>query len=99
MADVVFRHQALRDLDRIDARIAAEDPGAAQRFRDTVLRRIALLERVPQGAQPRPEFGLDIRTIPIGRYIVFLRVTMPKVVVLRIVHSARDLPRTLGKLR
>ena len=95
MAEVVFRHQALRDLETIGARIASEDPGAAQRFRADVLRRISLLRRVPESAQPRPEFGHDVRTIPIGRYIVFLRVTLPKVIVLRILHGARDLPRLL----
>jgi toxin ParE1/3/4 len=93
MAEVVFRQRAWRDLDRIDTRIATDDPGAAQRFRADVLRRIGLLERVPESAQPRPKFGPDIRTIPIGRYIVILRVALPKVIVLRIVHGARDLPR------
>jgi toxin ParE1/3/4 len=95
MAEIVFRRQAWRDLARIDARIASEDPAAALRFRENVLRRIALLERLPEAAQPRPEFGPNIRTIPIGRYIVILRVEFPKVTVLRIVHSARDLPRLL----
>jgi toxin ParE1/3/4 len=95
MAEVVFRDRARRDLDQIDARIAADDPGAAERFRANVLRRIGLLERLPEGAQPRPEFGPDIRTIPVGSYIVIVRVVVPKVTVLRIVHSARDLPRLL----
>jgi|ERR1700737_5445383 toxin ParE1/3/4 len=93
MAEVVFRQQAWQDLDWIDTRIASEDPGAAQRFRTNVLRRIALLERFPESAQPRPEFGPHIWSIPIGRYIVLLRVVVPKVIVLRIVHGARDLPR------
>jgi toxin ParE1/3/4 len=97
MAIVVFRQRAWRDLDQIDSRIAAEDPGAAERFRSSVLRRIRLLERFPKGAQPRPEFGADIRTIPLGRYIIVLRVTENKVTVLRIVHSARDLPRLLKR--
>jgi len=99
LAEVVFRHQAWRDLDQINARIAADNPGAAQRFRANVLRRIGLLERLPESAQPRPEFGADIRTIPIGRYIVILRVVVAKVTVLRIVHGARDLPRLLRHRR
>jgi plasmid stabilization system protein ParE len=44
------------------------------------------------------KFGPGIRTIPIGRYII-LRVELPKVIVLRIVHAARDLPRLLKSLR
>jgi toxin ParE1/3/4 len=56
------------------------------------------MQRFPQSAQPRPEFGCDIRTIPIGRYIVILRVVVPKVIVLRILHGARDLPRLLKNL-
>jgi toxin ParE1/3/4 len=95
MADVVFRRAALRDLERIVVRIAIDDPGAARRFRDRILDRIDVLRRLPESAQPRPEFGTDIRTIPIGRYIVFVRVTVPKVTVLRIVHGARDLPRVM----
>jgi len=98
MAEVVFRHRALRDLDRIVDYIASEDPGAAQRFRARILQRIALLNNFPKSAQPRPEFGRDIRTIPIGRYVVFVRVVVAKVTVLRILHSARDLPRLLKNL-
>jgi toxin ParE1/3/4 len=52
--------------------------------------------RSPEAANPRPEFGPGIRMIPIGRYIVFVRVALPKVIVLRIIHSARDLPRLLA---
>jgi toxin ParE1/3/4 len=99
MAEVVFRHRALRDLEQIGISIALDDPGAALRFRDRVLRRISLLERSPASAHPRPEFGSAIRTIPIGRYIVVLRVMVPKVTILRIVHGARDLPRLLRNLR
>jgi toxin ParE1/3/4 len=97
MAEIVFRQQAWRDLDRIDTRIATDDSRAARRFRATVLRRIGLLEHLPESAQPRPEFGSGIRTIPIGRYIVILRVVLPRVIVLRIVHGARDLPRLLKR--
>jgi len=97
MAEVVFRHRAWRDLDQIDARIAADDPRAARRFRANVIRRIALLQRLPESAQPRPEFGLGIRTIPIGHYVVILRVALPKVIVLRILRGARDIPRLLKR--
>jgi toxin ParE1/3/4 len=70
-------------------------PGAARRFRDRILDRIDVLRSFPESAQPRPEFGTGMRTIPIGRYIVFVRVAIPKVVVLRILHGARDLPRLI----
>jgi toxin ParE1/3/4 len=95
MADVVFRRAALRDLEQIVARIASDDPNAARRFRDRILARIAVLRDFPESAQPRPEFGADIRTIPVGRYIVFVRVVVPEVIVLRVIHGARDLPRLL----
>ena len=95
MAEVVFRRAALRDLEQIVARIAVDDPGAARRFRDRILARIAVLRDLPESAQPRPEFGADVRTIPVGRYIAFVRVVVPKVTVLRVIHGARDLPRLL----
>jgi toxin ParE1/3/4 len=99
MAEVFLRAQAWRDLEIISNRIKQEDPAAAERFRANVLYRLRLLERSPEAAQPRPEFGRDIRTIPIGRYIVILRVILPKVTILRILHSARDLPKLLQGLR
>jgi len=95
MAEVVFRDRARRDLDQSMPALRPTIQVLAERFRANVLRRISLLERLPEGAQPRPEFGPDIRTILIGSYIVILRVVVPKVTVLRIVHSARDLPRLL----
>jgi toxin ParE1/3/4 len=99
MAEVVFRRRAWRDLESISDRIRHEDPRAAERFRANVLHRLRLLGRTPGAAQPRPEFGRDIRTIPIGRYIVILRVAPPKVTILRILHSARDLPQLLRGVR
>jgi len=95
MAEVVFRRAALRDLERIVLRIDVDDPGAARRFRDRILNCIDILRDFPESAQPRPEFGTGVRTIPIGRYIVFVRVTLPNVTVLRILHGARDLPRIM----
>ena len=64
MAVIVFRQRAWRDLESISDRIRHEDPRAAERFRVNVLHRLRLLERTPEAAQPRPEFGRDIRTIP-----------------------------------
>jgi toxin ParE1/3/4 len=99
MAEIVFRRFASRELQRIVDRIARDDPAAAQQFRDAIVRRINVLRQFPESARPRPEFGPNIRTIPIGRYIVILRVEVPKVTVLRIVHGARDLPRVIKSLR
>jgi plasmid stabilization system protein ParE len=55
MADLVFRRAALRDLERITARIAREDPGAARRLRERILDRIDVLRTFADSAQPRPE--------------------------------------------
>jgi toxin ParE1/3/4 len=95
MAEVVYRRAALRDLEKIVVQIAVDDPGAARRFRDRIVDRIDVLRNFPESAQPKPEFGSDIRTIPVGPYIVFVRVFLPKVTVLRILHGARDLPRVV----
>jgi plasmid stabilization system protein ParE len=95
VAVIVFRRAARRDLARIAAHIAAADPRAAVRLQLRIVRRIELLRIAPQSAQPRPELGTDIRTLPIGRYVVILRVQTADVVVLRILHSAQDLTRLL----
>jgi toxin ParE1/3/4 len=99
MADILFRRAAVRDLQQIGRQIALVDAAATQRFREAIIRRINVLRKFPESARPRPEFGPNIRTIPIGRYIVILRIELPKVIVLRIVHGARDLPRLLEPSR
>ena len=95
MAEVVFRRAAERDLEEIVAHIAIDDMEAASRFRDRIVARIKVLQTLPNSAQPRPEFGADTRTIPIGSYIAFVRVRGSKVAMLRILHGARDLPRIM----
>jgi toxin ParE1/3/4 len=99
MAEILFRRIASRELQQIADRIALDDAAAAQRFRDSIVRRINVLRQFPESARPRPEFGPNIRTIPIGRYIVILRVQLAKITILRIVHGARDLPRLIKPLR
>jgi plasmid stabilization system protein ParE len=67
----------------------------AQRYVFATGYSIAVLRDFPESAQARPEFGPDIRTIPVGRYIAFVRVIAERVTVLRILHGARDLPRLM----
>jgi plasmid stabilization system protein ParE len=74
MADILFRRAAIRDLQQIGRHIGAADAIAAQRFREAIVKRINVLRQFPESARPRPEFGPGVRTIPIGRYIVILRV-------------------------
>jgi toxin ParE1/3/4 len=45
----------------------------------------------PRSGSPKFEVMADLRSVPVGRYTVYYRVSTRTVDVLRIVHSHRDI--------
>ena len=60
-----------------------------------MLRRIneafRLIVDFPESGSPRPEYGRDVRIVPVGNYLVIYRVDERGPLVLRVVHGAMDL--------
>jgi toxin ParE1/3/4 len=46
--------------------------------------------------RPRDELGAGVRSVVVGRYVVFYRFTDTELVVLRIIHGSRDIPSEFG---
>lgn len=91
-----FAPEALNDLRDIVLFIAEDDPDRALSF-------VAELERVAADAAARPasfrerrEIGPGLRAASHGRYRIFFRDLPDEVRVVRVLHSARDLPRQFG---
>ncbi|HNR32077.1 MAG TPA: type II toxin-antitoxin system RelE/ParE family toxin [Candidatus Hydrogenedentes bacterium] len=93
----VIRPLAVRDLEEQAAYIARDNPQAAVRFLDAARRTVDFLMRNPNVGGPRPA-GIrlkDIRMWPVSRFerdLVFYRVVYNQLEVVRILHSARDIP-------
>lgn len=85
---------AIKDIDEILGSLARESPTAANGFRIKVGEIRALIEQFPEHGRKtrRP----DIRVVNSGRYpyIWFYRIFATEIVILRIMHGARN-PRSM----
>ena len=70
----------------------------AERSRDgaeRIIRKITeqydRLGTFPNIGRPRPEIGVDYRSIPVGDYVIFYRVLPDRVEISRVLHGRRDI--------
>lgn len=95
---IAFRKKALEDIEQIVRYLAADHPGAARAFRETLEQTCSILADMPDMGIQR-SFGpprlADIRMWPLRRfekYLVVYRTRGEILDVIRVVHGARDLP-------
>lgn len=82
-----------RDLEEIAIFIAGDDPDAAEALIDRFNEKFMLLAQFPSVGRARPELGRDLRSFPVGRYLIFYRPQKGGISVVRVVHGARNLRR------
>jgi toxin ParE1/3/4 len=86
-----FADEAAADLERIGDWIAGSNPIRAVTFVDELDERCRHLTDMPQAypSVPRHE-GSGLRRVPHGNYLIFYRVESDVVVIVRVLHAARD---------
>jgi plasmid stabilization system protein ParE len=77
--------------------IAADNPGAADAWVETVYGQFAHLAAFPRAGHPRPDLAgpRPLRFWPVGAYLIIYRVREDVVEIVAVVHAARSLPRFL----
>lgn len=91
--------QAEPDLDDIWYYVASESGSVAtaDRIIDAVISRFLLLSRQPYVGRRRDhDLGSDLRSFPVGEYVIIYLVDGADVFILRVVHGRRDLEEVLG---
>ena len=83
------------DLEEIGDYIARDNPARAVSFVEELREACKRLPESPESHPTRSEFGAGLRVAIYRRYMIFFRVLPNEVRVERILHGARDLPRTL----
>lgn len=82
---------AEQDIDEMESWLTQNwGPVAAANIIEAVLDRIAALADMPFTGAPRPEFGEAVRLATSGRYVIYYEATDDSLVILRILHAARD---------
>ena len=84
---------ALRNLDQEADFIAAEDPAAAGQVVHRILDAVALLSTHPGLGRPGRVVGTRELVVPNTRYVIPYRVQRDEIVILRVFHTSRRLPR------
>lgn len=91
MAKYELSDQARDDLTDIFEYIASDDEASALR---TVIRFLDLCDKLaefPKLGRSRDEFQAGLRSLPEGNFNVFYQITAGKIVIVRVLHAARDL--------
>ncbi|HEX4119475.1 MAG TPA: type II toxin-antitoxin system RelE/ParE family toxin [Verrucomicrobiae bacterium] len=91
MPSVGRTSQAELDLIEIGVRIALDDPAAADRWLDLIDQKCQLLATMPEMGRDRKDLFPHLRSFPVGDYILFYRPTEQGIVIIRVLHGARDI--------
>jgi len=96
MAGVTFAPAAEADLEGIFDHIAADNPAAAAGFVARLEELAARLAETPGMGRARPDLLPELRSFPLGSYLLFYRPGIDGIEVVRVLHGARDLPALFG---
>ena len=91
MPHVTRRPLAQADILEIWDYIAEDNPAAADRWVDQLDAQFRLLATQPKMGRARNELAADVRSFPVGRYVVFYVPFDAGIDVVRVLHSARDI--------
>lgn len=91
MPQVLKRPQAEADLEDIWWHIAQDNPDAADRLLDRIDERCATLAQFPHIGTNRDELLPDLRSIPVGNYLIFFLPVSDGIEVVRVLPGMRDI--------
>ena len=93
MARLTVTENARADLQEIRAYIAKDNPAAARRVVERLRAKARKLAATPGMGRSRAEdLRPDLFSFPVGRHVLFYRPQSNGIVLVRVIHGARDLP-------
>jgi toxin ParE1/3/4 len=95
LAKIERSSQAQSDLVDIWLYIANDSPAAANKFLDQIDSICELLSASPVLGRSREELGRNLRSFPVGDYLIFYRPIRSGIVVVRVLSGYRDLDKLL----
>jgi toxin ParE1/3/4 len=88
----IERSQAsVSDYEEIWRYIARDNPPAADRLITTIERQLSGLAAMPGVGREEPNLAANLRSYPVGNYLIFYRPTADGVALVRVLHGARDI--------
>ncbi len=91
MPKLIIAPAAQQDLSDIFDYIARDKPIAAANWVETIEQKCRLIATTPEFGEKRPEFGSDVRSSSVGRYVIFYRPAPDGIEVARVIPGDRDI--------
>jgi toxin ParE1/3/4 len=88
---IIKLSRAKADLAEIWDYIADDSEAQADAFIDTIDLKLRLLAEQPNIGRMRNELAENMRSLPLGRYVIFYFVISGGIEVVRVLHGGRDL--------
>jgi toxin ParE1/3/4 len=87
------------DLDEIWGHLAEEsgDPAIAQHWVESVAERFEILATYPRLGRARNDLRRGLRSNAVGNYLIFYRIVIGDVLILRVLHGRRDVGALFGR--
>lgn len=89
---------AEEDLEEIWSFVAERDVEAADRLIDEITGRFDHLLAYPEAGRARHELLVNLRSLPVKRYVIFYQPTDDGVEIFRVLHGSRDVQSEFDSL-
>ena len=90
MPTLIVSPLAEEDLEEIWSFVAERDVEAADRLIDEITSRFDHLLAYPEAGRARHELLVNLRSLPVKRYVIFYQPTDDGVEIFRVLHGSRD---------
>jgi toxin ParE1/3/4 len=92
MPRILRTTQAEEDLIEIMAYLGQHSRRAADRLSANIEKKCAILAQFPELGTLRDELAPNLRSFPVGKYILFYQPIEDGILLVRVLHGARDIP-------
>ncbi|MBM3512708.1 MAG: type II toxin-antitoxin system RelE/ParE family toxin [Alphaproteobacteria bacterium] len=93
---VDFSPAALKDLRDIHGYIAERNPEAADDVLSAIQERTLMIAKMPRLKRSAEVFGSGVRVLIYRVYLIFYRVKVRRLEIVRVVDGRRDVPSVIG---
>lgn len=90
MAKVLRTDLAEGDLVEIWLFVAGDNVKNADALIDLIVDKADVLSNSPEVGRSREEVAAGVRSFPVGRYVIFYQIIDRGILILRVLHGARD---------
>lgn len=98
MSTLIVSPLAEEDLEEIWSFVAERDVEAADRLIDEITGRFDHLLAYPEAGRARHELLVNLRSLPVKRYVIFYQPTDDGVEIFRVLHGSRDVQSEFDSL-